>query len=85
MNPEVIRMQNKVDAVGKLLSIVDRQSLEILARVVKLHEYLLGENIPQEVKADTPSPAGILESWTGQLQEIMGKLHMVIRHFDNLK
>ena len=85
MNPEVIRMQNKVDAVEKGLSIVDRQSLEILAQVVKLHEYLLGESIPQEVMVDTSSPAGILESWTGQLQEILGKLHMVIRHFDNLK
>ena len=86
MNPEVSTMQSKANVVTEQLAFMNKQSIGVLARVAALHEYLLGESIPQEsAKGETPTPAGILESWIDELRDITERWDMIMRHFDNLK
>ena len=75
----------KVRILTAALGDVDAISGRLTKQMADFHYYLLGESIPQQDMEDTPTPEGMLDYWTGMLQDVWIRLKFLEEHLDNLR
>ena len=84
MPKEESALFRKVRILTAAFGDVDCLSGVLLKKMADFHHYLLGESIPQKCEEDRPTPEGMLDYWTGMLQDILPRLKFIEEHLDNL-